>query len=103
MMTAYAGILDGAARTMLLRRMGRTDITVHGFRSTFRDWASEQTSFPHETCEHALAHRISDKAEAAYRRGDQFDKRRKLMDAWAAFCEPRESAKVLTMARKPKG
>ena len=53
------------AANMQLRRMKREDITVHGFRSTFRDWASEQTSFPHETCEHALAHRISDKAEAA--------------------------------------
>ena len=74
-------------------------ITPHGFRSTFRDWASEQTSFPHETCEHALAHRISDKAEAACRRGDQFDKRRKPMEAWAAFCEPRESSKVLPMKR----
>ena len=78
---------------MQLRRMKRGDITVHGFRSTFRDWASEQTSFPHETCEHALAHRISDKAEAAYRRGDQFEKRRKLMEAWATFCEPKSVAK----------
>lgn len=81
--------LSGMAMTMQLRRMKRSDITVHGFRSTFRDWASEQTSFPHETCEHALAHRISDKAEAAYRRGDQFEKRRLLMEAWAAFCNSR--------------
>ena len=65
-------------------------ITVHGFRSTFRDWASEQTSYPHETCEHALAHRISDKSEAAYRRGDQFEKRRKLMDAWAQLAHSAE-------------
>jgi integrase len=79
--------LSNMAMSMQMRRMKRDNITVHGFRSTFRDWASEQTSFPHETCEHALAHRISDKAEAAYRRGDQFEKRRKLMDAWAAFCE----------------
>jgi len=95
--------LSGMAMTMQLRRMKRDTITVHGFRSTFRDWASEQTSFPHETCEHALAHRVSDKAEAAYRRGDQFDKRRKLMEAWAAFCEPRASAKVLPMTggRRP--
>lgn len=77
--------LSGMAMTMQLRRMGRGDITVHGFRSSFRDWASEQTSFPHETCEHALAHRISDKAEAAYRRGDQFEKRRLLMEAWAEY------------------
>lgn len=78
--------LSSMAMTMQLRRMKQTDITVHGFRSTFRDWASEQTSFSHETCEHALAHQISDKAEAAYRRGDQFEKRRKLMDSWATFC-----------------
>ena len=88
------------AMAMLLRRMGRTEITVHGFRSSFRDWASEQTSFPHETCEHALAHRISDKAEAAYRRGDQFEKRRKLMDAWAAFCEPRQKANVIHLKKR---
>lgn len=93
--------LSSMAMSMLLRRMNRPDVTVHGFRSTFRDWASEQTSFPHETCEHALAHRISDKAEASYRRGDQFEKRRKLMEAWAAYCEPRKSAKVLPLKRGP--
>ena len=54
--------------------------------SSFRDWASEQTSFPHETCEQALSHVISNKAEAAYRRGDQFEKRRLLMEAWSSFC-----------------
>lgn len=93
--------LSSMAMSMLLRRVGKTEITVHGFRSTFRDWASEQTSFPHETCEHALAHRISDKAEAAYRRGDQFEKRRKLMEAWAAFCEPhRKANRVVTFTGK---
>ena len=91
--------LSSMAMAMLLRRMGKPEITVHGFRSTFRDWASEQTSFPHETCEHALAHRISDKAEAAYRRGDQFEKRRKLMDAWAAFCEPRQKGNVIHLKK----
>lgn len=91
--------LSSMAMAMQLRRMKRADLTVHGFRSTFRDWASEQTSFPHETCEHALAHRISDKAEAAYRRGDQFEKRRRLMEAWAAFCEPRKATKVVPMQR----
>jgi integrase len=89
------------AMTMQLRRMKREDITVHGFRSTFRDWASEQTSFPHETCEHALAHRISDKAEAAYRRGDQFEKRRKLMEAWAAQCEPGSNEKNYRRSEAP--
>lgn len=78
-----------------------SDITVHGFRSTFRDWASEQTSFPHETCEHAHAHRISDKAEAAYRRGDQFKKRRKLMEAWAEFCELQPRGNVVPLRGAP--
>jgi integrase len=90
--------LSNMAMTQVLKRMKRMGITVHGFRSTFRDWASEQTSFPHETCEHALAHRISDKAEAAYRRGDQFEKRRMLMEAWAAFCQPAEG-KVLSLSK----
>ncbi len=89
--------LSSMAMTMQLRRMKRENITVHGFRSTFRDWASEQTSFPHETCEHALAHRISDKAEAAYRRGDQFEKRRKLMEAWTAYCEHQKAGTVMPM------
>ena len=57
----------------------------HGFRSSFRDWASEQTSFPNEVCEMALAHAIRDKTEAAYRRGDLLAKRRALMDAWASY------------------
>lgn len=88
--SAHGKPLSGMAMAMQLRRMKREDITVHGFRSSFRDWASEQTAFPHETCEHALAHRISDKAEAAYRRGDQFEKRRQLMEAWASWCEPKK-------------
>jgi integrase len=97
---AKAKPLSNMAMSMLLKRMGRNDVTVHGFRSTFRDWASEQTSFPHETCEHALAHRISDKAEAAYRRGDQFEKRRKLMESWAAFCQPTTSTKVVPLKKR---
>ncbi|MEI7601518.1 MAG: integrase arm-type DNA-binding domain-containing protein [Aestuariivirga sp.] len=91
--------LSGMAMEMQLRRMDRNDITVHGFRSTFRDWSSEQTSFPHETCEHALAHRISDKAEAAYRRGDQFEKRRELMQAWARWCEPKLGSNVVQLKK----
>jgi integrase len=72
----------------VLRRMGRDDITVHGFRSTFRDWCAEApgNSFAREVCEHALAHSLPDKVEAAYRRGDLFDKRILLMQAWADFC-----------------
>jgi integrase len=79
--------LSDVALLMVLRRMGRGDLTVHGFRSTFRDWAAERTSFPNEVVEMALAHAIAGKAEAAYRRGDLIEKRRKLMDAWAAYCE----------------
>lgn len=95
--------LSSMAMSMQLRRMKREDITVHGFRSTFRDWASEQTSFPHETCEHALAHRISDRAEAAYRRGDQFEKRRKLMEAWAAWCDAKAGDNVVALnAARPQ-
>ncbi|SFP51791.1 tyrosine-type recombinase/integrase [Sphingomonas rubra] len=77
--------LSSMAMAMLLRRMGSA-VTAHGFRSAFRDWASETTGFPHEVCEMALAHTIGNKAEAAYRRGDLFNKRRGLMDAWASFC-----------------
>jgi integrase len=77
--------LSNMAFLMLLRRMGRGDLTAHGFRSTFSDWCSEQTNFPAEVREMALAHTVSDKVEAAYRRGDLFQKRRQVMDAWARF------------------
>ena len=96
--TAHGKPLSGMAMAMQLRRMKADDITVHGFRSTFRDWASETTSFPHEVCEQALAHAIGNKTEAAYRRGDLFEKRRKLMDAWASFCEPKAST-LITLTR----
>ena len=78
------------AMSMLLRRMGYAAgvVTVHGFRSTFRDWASETTATPHDVCEMALAHSIGNKTEAAYRRGDLLQKRRELMVAWAEFCGP---------------
>ena len=78
--------LSSMAMLMLLRRMDRLDITVHGFRSTFRDWAAERTSYPREVAEMALAHAIGDKVEAAYRRGELLDKRRRLMAEWARFC-----------------
>ena len=84
----------------LLRRMKRTDLTVHGFRSTFRDWAAERTNFPAEVAEMALAHAVGDKVEAAYRRGDLFQKRRQLADAWARFCAapaPVASGSVVAM------
>lgn len=75
------------AMTMVLRRMELTEMTVHGFRSAFRDWTAECTEFPNEVCEAALAHVINNKAETAYRRGDLFEKRRKLMDEWNSYCE----------------
>jgi integrase len=78
--------LSDMALAKVLARMGRNDITVHGFRSTFRDWAAERTAYPNHVVEMALAHAIGDKVEAAYRRGDLFDKRRKLMTEWAKFC-----------------
>jgi integrase len=78
--------LSNMAFLMLLRRMDRGDLTAHGFRSSFRDWAAERTKFPSEVVEMALAHAVGNKVEAAYRRGDLFDKRRKLMDAWATYC-----------------
>lgn len=79
--------LSNMAFLMLLRRMKQDGITAHGFRSTFRDWVSESTSFPTELAERALAHTVGDKTEAAYARGDLFERRRALMDAWAAFAD----------------
>jgi integrase len=77
--------LSNMSMTAVLRRMGRTDITVHGFRSTFRDWAAERTNTPNIVAEAVLAHTIENKAEAAYRRGDLFAKRVKLMGSWGRF------------------
>jgi integrase len=74
------------AMLKLLARMGHGDLTVHGFRSAFRDWCEEATSTPHAVAEAALAHAVADKVEAAYRRGDLFAKRAALMEDWAAFC-----------------
>jgi integrase len=71
---------------LVLQRMGRAGVTVHGFRSAFTDWAHEKTSFPSEAIELALAHAVSNRVEAAYRRGDMFERRVKLMEAWASFC-----------------
>lgn len=79
------GKMSGMAMTMLLRRM-KVDVTVHGFRSGFRDWSAECTGYAHEVAEMALAHTIESKVERAYRRGDLFDKRRRLMDDWATYC-----------------
>jgi len=87
------------ALEMVLRRMNAENATVHGFRSAFRDWAAECTNFPNEVCEAALAHVIENKAEAAYRRGDLFDKRRKLMEAWATHCAMPKVGKVVAFRR----
>ncbi len=90
--------LSNMALLMQLRRMGRDDLTAHGFRSTFKDWASETTAYPNELVEMALAHVVSDKTEAAYRRGDMFEKRRRLMEDWATFCaQPPRSGTVVPM------
>jgi integrase len=81
-----SGPIYARAMAMALGRQARENITVHGFRSTFRDWAAERTTFPREVAEMALAHSVGNAVELAYRRGDMFEKRRKLMDAWADYC-----------------
>jgi integrase len=80
------GEMSDMAMLQLLKRMERGDITVHGFRSTFRDWVGEETEFAREEAEMALAHTIESATERAYRRGDGLEKRRRLMDAWADYC-----------------
>jgi integrase len=85
--------MSNAGMSAVLKRMKRTDVTVHGFRSTFRDWCAEQTAFPREIAEAALAHVLSNKAEAAYQRGDLLERRRTLMDAWARFAATAPRAK----------
>jgi integrase len=82
--------------------MGRGDVTAHGFRSSFRNWAAERTNFPAEVAEMALAHTVSDKTVAAYNRSDLFDKRRRLMQAWAEFLDktPPRQGTILALRRK---
>ena len=95
--------LSNMAMLMLLERMERSDLTVHGFRSTFRDWAAEQTNFPRELAEQALAHSLKDKVEAAYRRGDLFEKRRLMMAAWATYCDRAgNTGKIVTVNMKQR-
>ena len=92
--------LSNMAFLMLLRRMDRGDLTAHGFRATFKTWASERTSFQNEIVEAALAHIVGSKVEQAYRRGDMFEKRRRLMDAWAEFCgKPVSQSAVVPLLR----
>jgi integrase len=93
--------LSNMAMLAVLKRMERADLTTHGFRSSFRDWAAERTNFPRDVAEMALAHTIGDKVEAAYRRGDLFQKRRQLMDGWARFCETtRPQAEVVPIGSR---
>ena len=94
--------LSGMAPAMLLRRMKLPDTTAHGFRSTFRDWASERTTFSREVAEAALAHTVRDKVEAAYRRGDLFEKRARLMRAWSEFCAVTAGAGTVTPIRQAR-
>jgi integrase len=82
---------------MMLRRMKRDDLTAHGLRSSFSDWAAERTAYSREVVEMALAHAIGNKVEAAYRRGDLFEKRRKLIEAWASFCESPPTGEVVPL------
>jgi len=97
--------LSNMAFLQLLKRMKRDDLTAHGFRSTFRDWAAERTNYPREVAEMALAHTVSDKVEAAYRRGDLLEKRHRLMEEWAGFCavEIKEGSVIPIGQGKPVG
>ena len=87
------------AMRRLLERMEYAGLTSHGFRSTFRDWTAERTAFPREVAEAALAHSNGNKVEKAYQRGDLFDKRRKLMDAWATYCDQKPTGGVVDFRR----
>jgi integrase len=93
--------LSNMAMLTLLKRMNRSDITTHGFRSTFKDWCTEQTSYPNIVSEAALWHVVADRVEGAYRRGDVLDKRRRLMADWARYCasDPASAGKVVPMRR----
>ena len=90
--------LSNMAMASVLKRMERNDITVHGFRSSFRDWAAERTNYPNHVVEQALAHVIGNKVEAAYRRGDLLDRRQRLMEDWARFCmSPAPKSEVVAL------
>jgi integrase len=92
--------LSNMAMEMVLRRMKIEGATVHGFRSSFRDWAGNVSHFPREVTETALAHVIGDKAEQAYRRSDALEKRRKLMEAWASYCEAKKVGDVVQIGSR---
>ena len=88
--------LSNTVFLQVLKRMGKR-CTGHGFRSSFRDWANEKTNFSREVCEMALAHTVSDKTEAAYLRGDLFEKRRELMETWSRYATTDPSDKVVIL------
>ena len=93
--------LSNMSMTAVLRRMKRGDLTVHGFRSTFRDWAAETNPAPREVAEGALAHTLRDKVEAAYRRGDMLERRANLMADWADFlARPAEAGAVVSICTR---
>lgn len=94
--------LSGMAMPVVLRRLGREDLTVHGFRSTFRDWAAEQTDYPRELAEVALAHTVGSAVENAYRRGDMFERRRRLMEDWAEWCAAAGPRSTLSPQAEPE-
>jgi integrase len=96
------GQLSHVAMQKVLARMGMKGATVHGMRSAFRDWAGNETQFPREIAEAALAHTIGDAAEQAYRRGDALEKRRALMEAWANYCEPKPVANLVRLKQAPR-
>ncbi len=88
--------MSNAAMSSVLKRMS-VDVTVHGFRSTFRDWVAEETDHSHEVAEMALAHTVANKVEAAYRRGDLLQRRRKLAEDWQAYCESTLTGNVISL------
>ena len=94
--------LSNAGMLKVLKRLNHSDITVHGFRSTFRDWCGESTNYPADVAEMALAHALRNKTEAAYQRGDLFEKRKRLMDDWAKYCGNILSEATITPIRSKK-
>src|SRR6266404_7368202 len=93
---------SGRVLQMVLHKLGVKNATVHGFRSSFRDWAGNVSNFPREITETALAHVIGDNAEQAYRRGDALEKRRKLMEAWASYCEQSNSNNIVQLTNRKR-
>ncbi len=92
--------LSNMAMAKVLKGTDFDAFTVHGFRSSFRDWAGDRTSFPRELVEAAMAHLVGDEAEQAYRRGDALDRRRQLMDAWAVYCDQGSSGQIVALMAK---